>query len=417
MSPIEFKYHGVTFYITPESMSASTNPYPLWTSARQATTVRTDQRGGHRMSVHMCQGVRYHGRLRKRILRAARKAHPHEVLPDDAPIMFALEVGFDYVDHPMEETEDRAIEVISRPELWLSISPQSGYFPWAKYNSPERSSLQRILDRDTFGMEMESTLEDVWDKKAGADGLLRWEDQDEMATEWLERALRALHSPPPKAPAFPTSFQRDVIEWFKPHDVDVSEYDWIIDDTVDTLAALGLDTDKKRVFWDTYPTSGAAKIDSMTMLDVLKGALSEKADARMTEGPDIAKAIEQYRSTVCTPKNLLLMAVPLYADAFASVDVTFKADRARQEVSWETASDFDEALEKHDPESEKNAEVETVIEAIADDIKDAVETLLDGMAKRCDEHYDYVTSDEGVWESAEGCGDFDDIFISHINRD
>jgi dGTP triphosphohydrolase len=106
----------------------------------------------------------------------------------------------------------------------------------------------------------------------------------------------------------------------------------------------------------------------------------------------------------------------MYADAFANVDVTFKADRGRQQLSWEAAYGFYEVLEQHDPDGENNAEVEAVIEEVADDINDAVETLLDGMAKQCEEHYDYITSEEGVWESAEGCGDFDDIFISHINR-
>lgn len=417
MSPIEFKYYGVTFYITPASIDTkNAKPYPLWTSASRATTVELDKNGRRRMSLRMPQGVRYHSKLRKRILRAARKAHPHEVLADDAPIMFALEVGFDYVEHTAEEDEHLTIEVISRPELWLSLGLGHFVHYWKKYNSPERSALQRLLDTHTFGMHMESSLDDVWDAVTGEDGLLRWPHQEEYATDWLERALRALHCPPAKAPAFPTSFQSVVIERFRPSEVDVCEYDHIIEETIETMAALGLDTDENRVYWDTYPVSGAANIDSMSMLNVMKAALSDKADARAAECEYFAKVIEQYRKDLCTPKNMLLMAVPMYADALASVDVTFKADRSRQVVSWEAASDFDAQLEGHDPDGEKNAEVEAVIEEIADDIKDAVETLLDGMAKQCDEHYDYITSDEGVWESAEGCGDFDDEFISHINR-
>jgi hypothetical protein len=424
MSPIEFKYHGVTFHIAPVSVSGTAQPYSHWTNATRGTTVHTDGTGSYRTSVRMWQGVRLNDRLRKRILRAARKARPYEVLPDDAPILFALEVGFDYRHLGYVEHEDKpTTEKFTRPELWLSLGLGQPTSYWKPYNSPERSGLQRVLDKHTFGMGMESKLDDVWEKLEVEGGLLHFDSDEEYLSDLLERALRALHEPPAKARAFPTNFQQDVIEAWRPSDVDVSEYDWIIDDTLETAAALGLRASRSDVHWDTYPASGAANFESMTLLDVMRCALSDKADARMADGPDIAKTIAQYRKDLLTPKNMLLMAVPLYADAFANVYVTFKAEplyadafRARQVVSWEAAYDFDETLEAHDPERAKNAEVEAVIEEIADDVKDAVETLLDGMASRCDEHYNYITSDEGVWESAEGCGDFDDVFTRHIVR-
>ena len=410
---VRLNFRGVDFLLDDHKK------YPQWSGATPVSLIQPDpEQLTWRIEHDLMVGVRYGGNwLRKRVLEEAAKS-PTTEMGDDASIIFGVTVGFEYT----ILTGDGMYEgTVTCPQLYFRLGERIAF--WKPYRSPGKSRIQKMLDTCTFGLDFESQIESCFEKMQASDtGDTLHLDQlpNELdLEEYLSNILRALWCPPPGAPAFPAPFQSYLIERSRRDYYDAEEFDFILDEAKELMAALGLDPDRKKFNWSVYPAAMAGELDQTSLTDLLSTAMSDDVDKFVAENTHFAPLVERYKKELLTPKTLMYCCVPVYWQAFASIDIVMRPHRTlgdRMTYEWSTHSDFDDEVLAVDSSAD-GVQIEAAIESVFGDVEDAVDYLMDHYAKEIEEHYDYLTSDEGVWEDIEACGDFDDDFSRYIHRD
>ncbi len=400
---------GVAFHVNERGK------YPTWRDPSEPVITELD--ADHwRVETVIRLGLRYGSNfLRKRVLAEARKTHPDT--PNNASIVFAATIGFDY---KVLDNEPHRESRLSCPEFWVGIGGRTAY--WRGSNHPNKRRLQRLVESCAFGLGYCDRIAGCFEEFQydGSTDLERAANAPDI-DDYLAKILHALADPPTQAPAFPGAFQAYLIENRRRcgYEPDEWDYEHITSEALEVLATLSLDPEEKSLRWSTYPAEMACTLRVRTLSDVIQGALSSEVDAFVGQNLYFADVIADYRAELLTPKTMLLQCVPLYASAFELVDVTMSGRSTRgcdMSISHEVSRDLDDELRNYGAE-DKEDEVIEVIDSIMSNVEDAVGVVMSYFASKIDDHASYLRSDDGIWESIEGANNFDEDFYRFINHD
>lgn len=376
-------YRGVKFVIATDyfrfvgaSASAERCPPEGGTHCREATypvTVGYLHRGG---------------RLRKRLLREARRTRPD--LPDDAVITTTVTMGFEYryVDRPGD-----ADVAITAPVLYAQIG-RSRRRPWHEH------TLLRYFSGVSWMEDAESAVAGLVKDGVLCESAVSHGDIDGL----LDRALDVLHDPPTAARAFPSAFQKSVVERH-PREWHQDEFDHIYEDCRQALASLGADALAATMTYDEHSDLGF-EADSVGVLTLIQRAMQD-------DHPDVpAELLARYRRALLTPHVLMLSVVPAYRAALSCLSVYTRAKRSGGLSIEFEESDLDGTLEEIgvDP---GDSRVRAALDTVSSAVESALEEIADWYGREIGKHNDYLTSYEGQWDYLEGC---DDLIAGEVER-
>ena len=375
-------YRGVKFVIATDyfrfvGASASAERYPPQGGAhcREATYPVTV---GHNPRA---------GRLRKRLLREARRTRPD--LPDDAVITTSLTMGFEYryVDRPGD-----ANVAITAPVLYAQIG-RSRRRPWREHKA------LRYFSGVSWMEAVESAIGALVKDGVLCESAVSHGDIDDL----LDRALDVLHDPPTAARGFPSAFQKAVVERYPRDGFDWDEFDHIYEDCQQALASLGVDARAATMTSGGHSDLGFAA-ESVCVQTLIQHAMQD-------DHPDVpAELLARYRRALLTPHVLMLSVVPAYRAALSCLSVYTSVKRSGGLSIEFDESDLDETLEEIgvDP---GDSQVRAALDTVSSAVESALEEVADWYGREIEKYSDYLASYEGQWGDLEGCDDLIEVEV------
>lgn len=329
------------------------------------------------------------GRLRKRLLREARRTRPD--LPDDAVITTSLTMGFEYryVDRPGD-----ADVAITAPVLYAQIG-RSRRRPWREHKA------LRYFSGVSWMEEVESAIGALVKDGVLCESAVSHGDIDDL----LDRALDVLHDPPTAARGFPSAFQKSVVERY-PREWYQDDFDHTYEDCQRALASLGVDARAATMTYGGHSVLGFAA-DSVSVQTLIRRAVQD-------DHPDVpAELLARYRRALLTPHVLMLSVVPAYRAALSCLSVYTSVKRSGGlSIEFDEDSDLDGTLEEIgvDP---GDSQVRAALDTVSSAVESALEEVAGWYAREIEKYSDYSASYEGQWDNLEGC---DDLIAGEVER-